>query len=65
VIEKLVFLYVKCGSARKYWRKCCHTYSKVTVTSTEDIYKVINKVKFTGSCLLTEEKAYEIGAKLE
>jgi hypothetical protein len=53
-VELRVFLYesyVKCGSARKRWRKFRHKFPEITVPSTTDIHELINKVRSTGSLL--------------
>jgi hypothetical protein len=77
-VEPHAFLhesYVKCGSARKCRRKFQHKFPRITVPSTTDIHKLIEKVRFTGSLLdkkhaercnvLNEEKLDEIRARLE
>jgi hypothetical protein len=53
-VEQRVFLcesYVKCDSARKCRRKFRRSFTRITVPSTTDIHKLINKVRSTGSLL--------------
>jgi hypothetical protein len=44
-------LYVKCSSAGKSRRKFRHKYPGITVPSTTDIQKLINKVRSAGSLM--------------